>query len=106
MLKPITFTVELESGPLEVTAGGPDYIAYEERFANSANIAILSVMYTAWVFVCWHAMQRQGLTEMSYEDFVATTPELHREAKVEEIVPLEEATTSTGPLSPSPTTST
>lgn len=106
MLKPITFTVELESGPLEVTAGGPDYIAYEERFDKSANLAILGYTYTGWVFVCWHAMQRQGMTELSYEDFVATTPQLQREAKVEEIVPLEEATTSTGPLSPSPTTST
>ena len=96
MLKPITFTIEAESGPLTVTASGLDYAAYEDRFDRSANFGVMEYRYVAWVFICWHAMHRQKLTELTYEEFLDSTPEVHREVKVEEPVPLERTPTTGG----------
>ena len=40
MLNPLTFTVQAESGPLEVTANGLDYAAYEDAYDKAALPAI------------------------------------------------------------------
>jgi hypothetical protein len=94
MLNPITFTVEAESGPLTVTAGGSDYAAYEDRFDKPIITAMAGGQYRAYVFLVWHAMHRQKLTELTYEEFLDTTPQFHSPESVEEIVPLE----STAPI--------
>lgn len=94
MLKPITFTVEAESGPLTVTASGLDYAAYEDKYDKSANFGVMEYRYVAWVFICWHAMHRQGMTTQTFDEFLADTPQLHREVVVEEPVPLEPTPTT------------
>jgi hypothetical protein len=88
MLKPITFSVEGESGPVTVTASGPDYLAYEERFNLSVLSALGERRYSAWLFLVWHAMHRQGLTEKDWAAFVVETP-MFEPGEPEEIVPLE-----------------
>jgi homogentisate 1,2-dioxygenase len=88
MLKPITFTVDVGSGPLKVTASGPDYIAYETTFGASVLTALSERRYAAWLFLVWHALNRQKLSEMTWDEFVASTPEF-ASGEPEEIVPLE-----------------
>lgn len=89
MLNPITFTVEAESGPLTVTASGLDYAAYEDRFDKPAIQGIAEGRYKCWVFLVWHAMERQELTEVTFEEFLASTPQFGAPEKVEEVPPLE-----------------
>jgi hypothetical protein len=95
MLNPITFTVEGESGPTTVTAGGLDYAAYEDRFDKAAIAGISEGRYNCYVFIVWHAMHRQKLTDLTFDDFLATTPQFGAPEKAEEIVPLE-STAPTG----------
>lgn len=93
MLKPITFTVEFEDAGESVshvvTASGTDYSAFEERYGMSSLVAIQQMMYRAWTFIPWHALHRQGITSMSYEEFEALTPDVDPEARVTEPDPLE-----------------
>lgn len=89
MLNPITFEVEGESGPLRVTASGLDYAAYEDTFDLPAIKGIAEGRYKTWVWLCWHAMQRQGLTDLTWEDFLASTPQFGAPEKVEDVPPLE-----------------
>lgn len=89
MLNPVTFTVERESGPLQVTCNGSDYASYEERFDRVTINDVFSGRYTCWVYLLWHAMQRQGLTEQTFEEFLDSTPSFGAPEKAEDIVPLE-----------------
>jgi hypothetical protein len=89
MLNPITFKVEQESGPLTVTANGSDYAAYEDAFDRPAIKGIAEGRYKCWVFLVWHAMNRQGMTALNFEEFLATTPDFGAPEKADEILPLE-----------------
>jgi hypothetical protein len=95
MLNPITFTVDAESGPLTVTASGPDYAAYEDRYDRSVVTSLSEGRYNCYMFIVWHAMHRQKLTDLTFDDFLATTPQFGAPEKAEEIVPLE-STAPTG----------
>ncbi len=89
MLNPITFQVEGESGPLQVTASGLDYAAYEDRFDKPAIKGIAEGRYVTWIFLVWHAMERQSLTKLTFEEFLASTPDFGAPEKAEEVPPLE-----------------
>jgi hypothetical protein len=89
MLNPITFHVEGESGPLTVTASGLDYAAYEDTFDKAAITGIAEGRYKTWVYLCWHAMHRQELTKMTFDEFLASTPHFGAPEKVEDVPPLE-----------------
>jgi hypothetical protein len=96
MLNPITFTVTGESGPLQVTASGLDYAAYEDTYDKAAITAIGEGRYVAYVFLVWHAMHRQELTELTFEEFLATTPQFGP-GETEDVVPLESSPPSGSP---------
>lgn len=95
MLNPITFQVDGESGPVTVTASGLDYAAYEDAFDKPAITGIAEGRYKTWVYLCWHAMQRQQLTSLTFDEFLASTPTFGAPEKVEEVPPLE-STAPTG----------
>lgn len=94
MLNPVTFTYEAESGPLTVTASGPDYAAYEDTFDRAALSDLASGRYKFWCFILWHAMKRQGMTEETFDAFLEGGPQF-TPGKAEEVVPLE-STAPTG----------
>ena len=88
MLQAATFKVTLDDGSgVEVTASAPDYAAYEERFDKSAPLSM--DRYTFYMFVIWHAMHRQKLTELSWDDWLASAPTFDRDVESEEPAPLE-----------------
>lgn len=89
MLNPVTFMVEGESGPLEVTASGPDYAAYEDAFDRSVVLGMSEGRYKCWAYLVWHAMHRTGTTSQSFDEFLGTTPQFSRPEKVEDVPPLE-----------------
>ena len=91
MLNPITFKVEGESGPLEVTASGLDYAAYEDQFDKAAIIGITEGRYKTWMFLVWHAMQRQDMTTKTFDEFLAETPQFSAPEKAEDVPALGEA---------------
>jgi hypothetical protein len=95
MLNPVTFVYEAESGPLTVTASGPDYAAYEDSFDRAVIGAMSEGRYKCWVFLLWHAMNRQGQTTKTFDEFLADSPEFSPPKRAEEIVPLE-STAPTG----------
>ena len=95
MLNPITFQVEGESSPLTVTANGLDYAAYEDTFDKAAITGIAEGRYKTWVWLCWHAMQRQSLTTLTFDEFLESTPKFGAPEKVEDVPPLE-STAPTG----------
>lgn len=94
MLNPVTFTYEAESGPLTVTASGPDYAAYEDTFDRAALGDLAAGRYKFWCFVLWHAMKRQSMTEGTFDTFLEAGPQF-TPGKVEDPVPLE-STAPTG----------
>lgn len=89
MLNPITFTLDRESGPLTVKASGLDFAAYEDQFDKAAITGISEGRYKTFMFLCWHAMQRQGLTEQTFDEFIADSPTFTAPEKVEDVPPLE-----------------
>lgn len=89
MLNPISFTINRESGPLVVTANGLDYAAYEDEFDKAAVRDIAAGRYKTFMFLCWHAMKRQQLTEQTFDEFLAESPTFGADEKVEEVPPLE-----------------
>jgi hypothetical protein len=95
MLNPITFTVEGESGPVDITCSGLDYAAYEDTFDKPAIAGISEGRYKTWCYLVWHAMSRQGMTTDTFEEFLASTPQFGAPAKSEDVVPLE-STAPTG----------
>ena len=96
MLNPITFTVQGESGPLEVTANGLDYAAYEDAYDKAALPAIAEGRYKTWTFLVWHAMTRQGLTPLTFDEFLASSPDYGVSEKAEDELPPLESTAPTG----------
>jgi hypothetical protein len=99
MLQPITFTVTQADGSgVAVTASAPDYVAYEQRFNRSVLEGLSGGLWSVYMFVLWHAMDRQSLTDLSWEAWLDTSPVFQREVKAEEPVPLEPAQ----PPGPSP----
>lgn len=96
MLNPITFTVQGESGPLAVVANGLDYAAYEDAYDKAALPAIAEGRYKTWTFLVWHAMHRQGMTPLSFDEFLASSPDYGvADASEDELPPLE-STARTG----------
>jgi len=95
MLNPITFIVDEESGPLSVTANGLDYAAYEDTFDKPAISGISEGRYKTWIFIVWHAMHRQEMTALTFDEFLASTPQFGAPGKVEDVPPLE-STAPTG----------
>lgn len=91
MLNPITFTLDRESGPLTVKASGLDFAAYEDQFDKPALAGISEGRYKTFMFLCWHAMQRQGLTEQTFDQFLEDSPTFVAPEKVEDVPPLESA---------------
>lgn len=91
MLNPITFTINRESGPLAVEANGLDYVAYEDEFDKATLADIAAGRYKTFMFLCWHAMHRQSLTEQTFDEFLAESPTFSSEEKVEDIAPLASA---------------
>lgn len=89
MLNPITFSVERESGPVTVKATGSDYVAYERQYDKPAIAGISEGRYETFMFLCWHAMKREGLTEQTFDEFVAESPVFGAPEKVEDVPPLE-----------------
>lgn len=88
MLNPVTFQYEAASGPLTVTASGPDYAAYEDTFDRAALTDLASGRYKFWCFILWHAMKRQEMTTESFDEFLAAGPQF-TPGKAEEVAPLE-----------------
>ena len=91
MLNPMTFTLDRVSGPLTVTASGLDYAAYEDQFDKPAIAGISEGRYKTFMFLCWHAMKRQNLTEQTFDEFLADSPTFTAPEKVEDVPPLESA---------------
>ena len=89
MLNPMTFTLDRESGPLTITASGLDYAAYEDEFDKPAIAGISEGRYKTFMFLCWHAMKRQNLTEQTFSEFLADSPTFTAPEKVEDVPPLE-----------------
>jgi hypothetical protein len=89
MLNPITFSVEGESGPLLVTANGLDYAAYEDQFDRAVINDISAGRYKCWLYLVWHAMHRQGMTDKSFDDFLADAPSFGAPERIEDVPPLE-----------------
>jgi hypothetical protein len=89
MLNPMTFTLERESGPLTVVASGLDYAAFEDEFDKAAITSISEGRYKTFMFLCWHAMKRQDLTEQTFDEFLAESPTFGAPEKVEDVPPLE-----------------
>jgi hypothetical protein len=89
MLNPMTFTLERESGPLTVVASGLDYAAFEDEFDKAAITSISEGRYKTFMFLCWHAMKRQDLTEQTFNEFLAESPTFGAPEKVEDVPPLE-----------------
>lgn len=91
MLNPVKFTVTLESGPVETFTAGSDYIAYEAHFNRPWIPDMATGSYTAQLFVVWHSLKRQGLTELDFEAFADTTPMFDsvKDEDVDPVVPLE-----------------
>ena len=99
MLKPITFRVTLPDGSgVNVTASAPDYVSYEQEFNKSVVLGMQNGMWSCYMYVIWHAMFRQGLTALSWADWLDSSPEFDAELKSEEPVPLDQ----TAPLGSSP----
>ena len=96
MLNPITFTVQRESGPLEVTANGLDYAAYEDTFDKPALPSIAEGRYKTWTYLVWHAMHRQGMTPDTFDEFLASSPDYGVSAEAEDELPPLESTAPTG----------
>lgn len=101
MLKPVTFTVSADDGSgVAVTASAPDYIAYEMRFNKSVIQGMSDGMWSVYMFIVWHAMHRQGLTALDWDDWLATSPTFDRDVESEEPAPLApEAPTGSLPVS-------
>jgi len=89
MLNPMTFSIERESGPLTVVASGLDYAAYEDEFDKAAITGISEGRYKTFMYLCWHAMKRQGETEQTFDEFLAETPTFGAPERVEDVPPLE-----------------
>ena len=89
MLNPMTFTLERESGPLTVVASGLDYAAFEDEFDKAAITSISEGRYKTFMFLCWHAMKRQDLTEQTFDEFLAESPTFGAPENVEDVPPLE-----------------
>jgi hypothetical protein len=89
MLNPMTFTLERESGPLTVVASGLDYAAFEDEFDKAAITSISEGRYKTFMYLCWHAMKRQDLTEQTFDEFLAESPTFGAPEKVEDVAPLE-----------------
>lgn len=89
MLNPMTFTLERESGPLTVVASGLDYAAFEDEFDKAAITSISEGRYKTFMYLCWHAMKRQDLTEQTFDEFLAESPTFGAPEKVEDVPPLE-----------------
>ena len=89
MLNPMTFTLERESGQLTVVASGLDYAAFEDEFDKAAITSISEGRYKTFMFLCWHAMKRQDLTEQTFDEFLAESPTFGAPEKVEDVPPLE-----------------
>lgn len=89
MLNPMTFTIDRESGPLTVVASGLDYAAFEDEFDRAAITSISEGRYKTFMWLCWHAMKRQDLTEESFDEFLAGSPTFTAPEKVEDVPPLE-----------------
>ena len=101
MLQPISFTVTMgdESG-VTVTASAPDYVAYEQTFNKSILEGMQHGLWSVYMYVIWHAMFRQALTTLTWDDWLATSPIFDRELKSEEPLPLEpEAPIGSSPVS-------
>lgn len=99
MLQPITFAVTREDGTtVSVTAHAPEYAAYEERFNRSIVVAMNDSLWSAYTFCLWHAMRRQGMTELEWGPFLESNPQWGREIVSEVPVPLDQA----APPGPSP----
>jgi len=89
MLNPMTFSIERESGPLTVVASGLDYAAFEDEFDKAAITSISEGRYKTFMYLCWHAMKRQDLTEQTFDEFLAESPTFGAPEKVEDVPPLE-----------------
>lgn len=89
MLNPITFTIDRESGPVTVTATGSDYVAYEDKFDKAAIQGISEGRYKTFMFLVWHAMKRENLTDETFDEFINSTPTFGGPEQVDDVPPLE-----------------
>ena len=90
MLQPISFTVTADDGSgVNVTASAPDYVAYEMEFNRSILAGMSEGLWSVYMYVVWHAMKRQDLTELGWDAWLATSPTFAREIVSEEPAPLE-----------------
>lgn len=92
MLQPVTFHVtDVDGSGVAVTASAPDYVEYEMRFNRSILAGMSEGMWSVYMFIVWHAMSRQSLTALSWDEWLATSPSFEREIVSEEPAPLEPA---------------
>ena len=91
MFKPVKFAVAGESGPTEVLGSGPDYAAMEEKFNKPAIEMIAGGWYVPTCYAVWHAMNREGSTTLSFDEFLATTPQWETAPAEVEVPSLGEA---------------
>lgn len=92
MLNPVRFRVSAgESGPLDITLGGPDYAAMEAKYSKPVLTLIGEGWYEPTVYGVWHAAHREGKVTSSFDEFLALTPSWERAAEMDEVTPLGEA---------------
>ena len=88
MLTPITFQVTDEDGSRDVIVAAPDFVAYEAKYNQPIIKALSDLSYTAYLFLIWNAMHRQGITDASFDDWLAKAPTFDR-GDAEDPVPLD-----------------
>ena len=81
---------------MDVTATGLDYAAYEDAFDRAFPPDFFASRYKCLVFVVWHALHRQGLTDEDFDTYLADSPTFSGvPAVVDDVPPLEGTTTPT-----------
>ena len=91
-------SVAVADAPTVVTSADID-AQLEETYARvglrggmlEAIAGISEGRYKTFMFLCWHAMKRQGQTEQTFEEFLADSPTFTAPEKVEDVPPLESA---------------
>lgn len=99
MLNPVTFTLTDAAGvQSQVTASHPDYVLFEQKYDKPVIDQLQRGMVSTYLFLVYSAMKRQGLTDVVFESWLESPPQIEIEAKATEPVPLE----PTPPPGPSP----
>lgn len=77
----VKFKIKPKGGDAEtITAELVDVIAWEEHFQRSSStLESANVMARDFVWLAWHAVTRQGKTQLEFMDWVATLDDIEGE---------------------------